>query len=218
MGVVAVASAGEVYWKRRVRRAFDDTIRPLGLNRVTAIAAVEAAAITLIAIWMLSGRDAMRAELNVIVATAIGFGVVFLGNYTWNYAATPSRMQREADQQLQQLQGTLDKVSNKQDAVDRLSDLLDEAIHSIWNRDIDTDAEVIALEADWKDWRERVIKELEANFTYSDVIHFSRLGVVPIRDRVGVFDEEHRRILRLYALEEERLREIIRDHNITRLT
>ena len=207
----------ERYWKRRLKRALADTIGPLGWNLQTVVFAIEGTAVFLLALWALSGFETVRGEVDVVIATVAALVVVFVGNFLLNYVAAPSRMQREADQEVGKLQASLDRIGNKQDAVDALSDLLSDGISEIWNRPITSDQYLDLLSIYWNQWTARVEDQLKENFTHADLIHFSRLGVVPLTGRDGTYDRRHEKILREYALKEQRLREIIRDHNVTRI-
>ena len=67
------------------------------------------------------------------------------------------------------------------------------------------------------------INHLTEHFNKADVDHFSRLGVIPITERGNTYTGEdadnktHRKILMHYAIQEQRLREIVRDHNVTHI-
>jgi len=94
-------------------------------------------------------------------------------------------------------------------AVDELALLQSEAIHEIWNRPVSSDAEVDSLERYDVGWQRRVAAILERDFSKAEVVHFTRLGVVPMAFRDGTFNARHAKILREYALREDRLRDII---------
>ena len=94
-------------------------------------------------------------------------------------------------------------------AVNELALLQSEAIHEIWNRPVSSDAEVDSLEQYDIGWQRRVAAILERDFSKAEVVHFTRLGVVPMTFRDGTFNAKHAKILREYALREDRLRDIV---------
>lgn len=160
------------------------------------------------------------------VLKAVAFGLIPVGGFlvlllVYNFFAAPARLQAEAEHQVEKLEDTLTRIRSKQDAVDHLSGLLSEGIHTIWNAPVANDVEVTALDDHWCDWHNRVVAYLTKHFNKADVDHFNRLGVLPVTTRENTYagqdgnDPRHRRILMHYALQEQRLREIIRDHNIT---
>ncbi len=208
------------YWQRVVIRAFGDTLSFFGWNRRTL--ALPALYIAGAAVhWGIAGWDAVVSE----VLATLAYGLVPVGGFAvllfvWNWIKAPGRIQRETEEQNVELADKLNKIKNKQDKVDALSNLLDEAIHKIWNRPVTNNNELNELDKYWHEWMERVEGFLRENFTHSDLIHFSRLGVVPLVGRSDTFEDgtgRHAKILREYALKEQRLREIIRDHNVTHI-
>lgn len=211
------------YFKRRLQRAFTDTIGPLGWNWHTVPIGIEIPVAFLVVHWIRQGRDEAVNELEIFVSLIIAAAAVFVANFFWNYWAAPARMQSDADTKIESLEGQIDRIRNKQDAVDQLSALLSEGIHTIWNAPVTNNDELTALDAHWQDWCRRVVAYLTAHFNRADVDHFDRLGVLPITEKGNTYmgedgnDPRHRRILMLYALQEQRLREIIRDHNVTHI-
>jgi len=121
---VRVGSVAKSYFKRRLQRAFADTIGPLGWNRQTVPLVVEIPAVFLLVHWYRQGWGEAMNELEVFVSILIATAAVFSGNFIWNYVAAPSRMQAEADEEIDGLQGQIDRIRNKQDAVDELSSFL----------------------------------------------------------------------------------------------
>ncbi len=218
---VRVGSVAKSYFKRRLQRAFADTIGPLGWNRQTVPVVVEIPAVFLLVHWFRQGWGEAMNELEVFVSLLIATAAVFSGNFIWNYVAAPSRMQAEADEEIDGLQGQIDRIRNKQNAVDELSSFLSEGINTIWNAPVTNDGELEALDAHWKDWHGLVVAYLTEHFNKADVDHFNRLGVIPVTMRGNTYsgtdgsDDRHTTILMHYALQEQRLREIIRDHNVT---
>jgi len=209
------------YFQRRLSRAFTDTIGPLGWNLKTLFAGVQTLVAFLLLYWAIGGTESVIAEMQVVAATLGAFAIVFIGNFIWNYAQAPKRMQKDADDKIEELESTIEKVSNKQSEVDVLSALLSEGINRVWNREINSEQEFEEFRSYWEDWRSLVIAQLEQHFTQSDVIHFSRLGVIPIVHRGNLYEpraDKHSHILMQYALQEQRLREIIRDHNVTHIS
>lgn len=213
----------EAYIKRVIRKAGDDTLGFFGWNKKTLVFPALWLVGSLI-YWAVAGWSAVMEELLKVVSFGlipVGALVVFL--YVYNLFAAPARIQATSNHDVEELENTLGRIKNKQDAVDELSVLLSEGIHTIWNAPVTNSAELSALDAHWQGWHERVVAHLTAHFNRADVDHFNRLGVIPITMRgntyMGEDDNEgtHRRLLMHYALQEQRLREIIRDHNVTRL-
>ena len=209
------------YLKRVLRKAGDDTLGFFGWNKKTLVVPVFWAAGSLI-YWNIAGWSAVMEEL----LTVVSFGLIPVGVFAallfvWNLLATPGRLQAATDNKVEELEGTLNRIRNKQDAVDALSTLLSEGIHTIWNAQITNDTELQDLQTHWQDWHDRVVAHLTAHFNSADVDHFNRLGVLPLTTRDNTYlgssgnDGTHRRILMHYTLQEQRLREIIRDHNVT---
>ena len=209
------------YIKRVLRKAGNDTLGFFGWNKKTLALPVFWVVGSLV-YWGVAGWSAMMNELLI----AVSYGLIPVGAFAvllfvYNFLAAPARLQAATDHQVEELEGTLNRIRNKQDAVDELSVLLSEGIHTIWNAPVNNDDESVALNAHWCDWHDRVVAYLTAHFNKADVDHFDRLGVLPITTRGNTYtgmdgnDETHRRILMHYALQEQRLREIIRDHNVT---
>jgi hypothetical protein len=98
-------------------------------------------------------------------------------------------------------------------AVNELADLQSEGIHDIWNRPVANDAELEALEKHDRDWQGRVVAVLKRALPQPECVLFTRLGVIPNRKRDGTYNVRHAKILREYAVREERLRDIIRRHS-----
>ena len=144
--------------------------------------------------------------------------IVGLVVFLINFLRAPAIIQAQVEAQRDDLDASLKKINNKQEEVDKLSELLSEGINKIWNRPISDQAHLDELDTYWQDWQGRVGAALDTPFTKSDKDHFERLGVVPIVGRYDTFPDPqglHEKILREYALKEARLREIVRDHNIT---
>ena len=97
--------------------------------------------------------------------------------------------------------------------VDKLADLYSEGIHEIWNRPVTNDQEIADLGKFDRDWQRRVRNVLRRGFPHSELVLYSRLGVIPSITRTGTYDARHAKILREYAVREDRLRDIIRRHS-----
>ena len=209
------------YVKRILRKAGNDTLGFFGWNRRTLVFPV-IYAVGFLFFWAIAGWSALLVEiLRVLSFGLIAPGVAAVILFVWNLLATPGRLQAATDNKVEELEGTLNRIRNKQDAVDALSTLLSEGIHTIWNAQITNDTALQDLQTHWQDWHDRVVAHLTAHFNSADVDHFNRLGVLPLTTRDNTYlgssgnDGTHRRILMHYALQEQRLREIIRDHNVT---
>lgn len=207
------------YRKRVLRWAARETLTHVGWNRPTLIVS----ALTYLGVISIrlkvQGTDEMFGALGeeffyiVVALTVVGLLV-----FVFNFLRAPAILQAEIEAQRDNLDHNLRKINDKQDEVDRLSALLSEGIHQIWNRSVTSQQELDDLNDYWIDWQARVSAKLDEPFTDSDRVHFKRLGVVPIIGRGGTFNDPqnlHGKILMEYALKEARLREIIRDHNIT---
>ena len=102
-----------------------------------------------------------------------------------------------------------------QEKVDHLSEFLDEGIGTIWNHPVKNAADLNALIAAADDWEKRTAAHLAEHFTRADATDFNRLGVIPNVGRDDAFDDgtgRHAKIIREYALREQRLRSIIDRH------
>jgi hypothetical protein len=163
--------------------------------------------------WWILGFDSMAEEIPIIAIWGVfGPAVAFAAILGLNTITAPARMQADVERQADNLQSTLSAIQNKQDHINTLSRLLSDGIHHIWNGPVSDDDDRAALQLYWEEWCRRIIEYLTLHFSEADVIHFSRLGVVPLVERAGAYDSQHKKILREYALKEQRLREIIRDN------
>lgn len=104
--------------------------------------------------------------------------------------------------------------TEKQRAVDELSESLSGAIHDLLNRDppVSSQADLDQWESDFQEWCAFVSGKLEENFTRSEQLHFDRLGTVPIRSFGMAYNDQHNHLLNLLDIKFNRLREIIRDN------
>jgi hypothetical protein len=205
------------YLKRVVKKGVSDTIEFFGWNKRTLVVPF----LWLIGAgihWGLAGWEAVASELIIALVygliPVVGFAILLL---LYNLMSAPARLQAAADTRIHQLAESIEKIRNKQDKVDHLSELLSEGIQEIWNREVSNDRQLQELDDYWMDWRKRILSYLDEHFTKSDVAHFGRLGVVHLVGRTDAYNERHAKILREYALQEQRLREIIRDHNVTHI-
>jgi hypothetical protein len=186
-----------------------------GRDRVVAL--LLAQGVIALGIWYLQGPQASEAAEVTRVLTALAPFLIFPVFFVWKLTTVPALLAEETSGRNAELSGQLARITDKQAWVDVLSDLLSEGIHEIWNGTVTNDAQMEALQQYWVKWCRDVEEVLREKFTHSDLIHFSRLGVVPIVVRRDAFDNHHEKILREYALKEQRLREIIRAHNVTKV-
>ncbi len=209
------------YFKRWVSRAGKDTLEALGWNVETVALGTLIAAGTLVLYFKYASHEDAMFEVQDILFAVVASVVVAAAFFLFNFAMTPSRLQAESDASQKRLETRLSALTSKQEHVDRLSEYLSDGIRDIWNSFPADATELAMLDSTWARWRTDVETYLAAHFTKSDLIHFSRLGVVPLIDRASQFATgstewyAHNKILREYAVKESRLREIIRDHNIT---
>jgi hypothetical protein len=73
----------------------------------------------------------------------------------------------------------LRKGAITQEHIDWLAEEVSWAIHNLLNRMVSTPAELDAMKDEFKKWQQKVENYMEGKFTKSDVLHFSRLGVIP---------------------------------------
>jgi hypothetical protein len=99
-----------------------------------------------------------------------------------------------------------------QAAVDKLAVLRSEAISKILNRRVASERDLIELSADTKQWWESVRAVLESNFSQAEQLNFTRLGTVPDVIFPHIYNQQHAKILREFALQERRLLDIIARH------
>ena len=97
--------------------------------------------------------------------------------------------------------------------VDELAELYSEGVREIWNRPVKSDADREALDAFDRDWQRRIRTVLRRGFPHTELVLFSRLGVVPDIVRDPTFNAKHAKILREYAVREGRLRDILRRYS-----
>jgi hypothetical protein len=99
-----------------------------------------------------------------------------------------------------------------QTAVDRLAELRSEAISKILNRPVASETDLNQLCADTKNWWENVKAVLESHFSKAEQLNFTRLGAVPDIIFPHIYNQQHAKILREFALQERRLLDIIARH------
>jgi hypothetical protein len=107
---------------------------------------------------------------------------------------------------------TLAEQRVPQKAVDEIAELRSEAITTLLNRPVRSDAQLAMLESDTKKWWESVKVVLDENFTKAEVLNFTRLGTVPTYVFPNTYNEKHAKIRREFALQERRLLDIIARH------
>lgn len=101
----------------------------------------------------------------------------------------------------------------KEEALDLLADLFSEGVQEIWNRPVRNHQELAELKKFDHNWQRRVRVVLREAFPRSEFVLFSRLGVIPVITRENTFDAEHAKILREYAIREERLKDVLRRYS-----
>lgn len=101
--------------------------------------------------------------------------------------------------------------SFRQAAIDDLADDLSWAIHNLLNKAVASKKEVESWEESYRSWCDRVSLKLEnrAFFTKADQLHFDRLGLVPLANYQGSYDDRHEWLVSQLNLKFERLRDII---------
>jgi len=99
-----------------------------------------------------------------------------------------------------------------QEAVDKIAELRSEAISTILNRQVRSEAELAALTSVTNKWWESVKAVLETHFTKAEVLNFTRLGSVPDVVFPHSYNPQHAKILREFALQERRLLDVIARH------
>lgn len=109
--------------------------------------------------------------------------------------------------------GLAGKRTPTQGIVEVLADLYSEGVHKIWNRSITDDEKSENLETYDRDWQRRVRNVLRRGFPHSELVLFSRLGVIPNIVRDATYDARHAKVLREYAVREDRLRDILRRYS-----
>jgi len=208
------------YVARLFNKAFSDTVGFFGWNRRSLVLPIAGFA-GMGTRWAISGWDVVAGDITATVFYVLApVGAVTIALFLYNLIRAPDRLQAACEARAAELSRSLDIIRNKQDKVDHLSGLLSEGISKIWNTQIDDESGLVELTDTWEQWQEGVVSYLRNNFNRADLDHFCRLGVVPIVGRPGAYrqneiDDRHAKILREYALKEARLREIIRDHNVT---
>ena len=106
--------------------------------------------------------------------------------------------------------GLAGRRTPRQSLVDQLADLFSEGVNEIWNRPINSEQQLAALEKFDRDWQGRIRNVLRQGFPHAETVLFTRLGVIPNITRPGTYNERHAKLLREYAVREERLKDIVR--------
>ena len=109
--------------------------------------------------------------------------------------------------------GLAGKRTPTRDLVDELADLYSEGVHEIWNRSVVGDRDIADLETFDSDWQKKIRRVLRRGFPHAEMVLFSRLGVIPVISRHAIYDARHAKILREYAVREDRLRDILRRYS-----
>lgn len=208
----------EAFTRRCLVRGWTDTVSFFGWNRATAVVVLFWPLGALLG-WAILGFDAVIGEIfQSALFGLIPLGAAAVAILTWNIVTAPKKLLAEAEKTADNLDAALQLISNKQASVDQLARLLSDAIHEIWNRPVENEDEFQLFRQYWEDWQRRVHDVLVANFSIADTLSFDRLGVVPIVRKAGSWDDpRYLKIMQEYALKEARLREIIRDHNVTHI-
>lgn len=109
------------------------------------------------------------------------------------------------------------KVRNVTQAdIDRLSELRSWGIHNILNSPTMTnDAEFDEWQVKYRGWRIEIAEEIEKRFTKSDSLWFAHIGLVqPMNIAVSKpYGGRHQKLLNLFAMQLQRLEEIIRKYS-----
>lgn len=105
------------------------------------------------------------------------------------------------------------KKYEKQNPVDTLAELRSEGIHKILNAPVENDDDWKNLQEYQKEWWARVESVLKDNFSTADELNFTRLGVIPLLSFPHTYNDGHAKMLREFAIQDDRLREII-DRNL----
>ncbi len=105
--------------------------------------------------------------------------------------------------------GLAGRRSPTRSLVDELAALYSEGVHEIWNSPVKSDQDCANLEAFDRDWQRRIRTVLRRGFPHTELVLFSRLGVIPDVVRAPTFNAKHAEILREYAVREGRLRDIL---------
>lgn len=104
-------------------------------------------------------------------------------------------------------------MHERQNPVDTLAELRSEGIHKILNAPVENDDDWKNLQEYQKEWWERVESVLKDNFSTADELNFTRLGVIPLLSFPHTYNDGHAKMLREFAIQDDRLREII-DRNL----
>lgn len=104
-----------------------------------------------------------------------------------------------------------------QAALDELAEMLQEGVQHILNKPAATPKDVAELAHYADDWNKRLFALMDERFTKSDAIHVKTLGVVPVRTFTHVNSdadtggmELHTKILREFAVRQERISDLIK--------
>lgn len=104
---------------------------------------------------------------------------------------------------------SLEASRTTQRAVDELAELLSEGISKIWNSYPKNEPEMQKVIVAERDWLAKLDTLLSNKFNVAEKLHIMWLGVVPLAGRKDAYDQRHEKMLREYALREQRIRQVI---------
>lgn len=149
--------------------------------------------------------------IKIILPFIASYCLIFM----YNLIISPYRLHQSVNSKKEILETRLNKITHKQDAIDKLSKFLSDGINDIWNSYPKNQNEMTALEKTWKDWQIKVEEVLNNEFTLTDFVHFNSIGDVKPHSRANPFNERHATILCHFYHKMYRLRGIIKDYKIT---
>ena len=138
-------------------------------------------------------KDILGAIIDPVTLFAIGLSVG--GAFGFFYLGRRSRR-------------IMAPTTKQESAVDALEELRSLAISDLLNRPVKSEKETGKFIEDHEEWRQKVLKVLEDNFSRATYLRFDRLGVIPAIQFGVSFDAKHNHQLQMLSVRLERIMQI----------
>ena len=204
------------YWIMVLKCAAHATGQRIGFTLDTFIITPLAVAIgAFLRFHVFDFENGWNTLLDLILISLPTFVVLWLIIFAFELCKAPPAIHKQTEARRDAAEVSAAKSRVKQDDVDALSLMRKDGVDKILNCKITNEIELLELDNYWQDWQKKVCELLETSFSISDKIHFDSLGAV----KTAVFSHprymRHHQILEQWAMEDERLRDIIQRHNPT---